>query len=143
MISYEFFDHQKLVLIRFDGEISEHDLVELIPFMLQKAKKSSMKMVINDLRNAILNFDLKSMEKIIEVRYSGAKYYSGFKVIFLIDTILQTTYSVLLSEKLKPVESNIIICSTLEYAIKSLGLHIDKPELENKLENLRFKFKPV
>jgi len=143
MIIYGFFEQQKLLLIRFEGEIPEKELIEFIPFIIEKANENSIKYVIDDLRNAIFNFDLKSLEKVIEVHYSSAAYYSDIKEVIIIDTILQTTYSVLLSEKLKLIKSDTIICSTLTCAIKSLGLNIDEPELENKIKNLKFQFKTL
>lgn len=139
MITYEIFEQQKLMLIRYAGKIFEEDLMEFIPLAFKIAEKNEIKLVLDDFRNAIFKFDLKALSKIIEVAVNCAKRYNDFKEVHLIDSIIETTYTLIYNEKIKENYS-LKVCSTIEFAIDYLGLSIHQQVLESSIQNLKFKF---
>jgi len=141
MINYEIFENQKLIIIKYKGELTEPLLIDFISFIFDKIKNTHVEFVLNDFRESIFSFNLNKLRNIIEIRNNNAKQGVSFKTVHLIDNVHQTTYSVLFKEIIEKKYAVINVCSTIDYAIDLLNLDFSANELENKINMLKNKFK--
>lgn len=140
MINYEIFKEQKLIIVKYQGNMTEPLLISFIVFIFDKIKNEPVNLLLNDFRESFFDFDLKQLRNIIKVRIEKASEENYLKAVHLIENVQQTTYSVLYNEMLQTKYVDINICSTIEYAINLLGLELSVNELENKINSLKNKF---
>lgn len=140
MINYEIFKEQKLIIVKYLGNMTEPLLISFIVFIFDKIKNEPVNLLLNDFRESFFDFDLKQLRNIIKVRIEKASEENYLKAVHLIENVQQTTYSVLYNEMLQTKYVDINICSTIEYAINLLGLELSVNELENKINSLKNKF---
>jgi hypothetical protein len=143
MIYYEFFSQDSLLIIRYDGEISDNEFSEFFRVMFIEAKKYKIKGVLNDLRKTIFGFNIELLGKISEIRSAESEIYSDFKSVHLINDNQQTTYSIFFKESTEKRNTDFVTCSTLAYAIYYLNIAIDELEFEERIRNLNYCYKPI
>ena len=142
MIHYNFFESYKLLIIQYEGEITEEELTQFIPFIFQDCRFFTLERAINDFRKTIFKFDIQNLENLITLRESFAKQFPIYRLVHLIDTVHQTTYSVFYNQLMKERNVNIATYTSLEAAIRFLGLSMTEKEMEEKIRNLKYQFKP-
>ena len=141
MIKFNYYDKDKFLIIKYSGIIDKPTLVSFMDFIFLRTDKISLEKVLNDFRNASIAFDLRDLPDILKLRVN---YSEGFKnsllAVYLVQEVKETVFTTLYAKEVPPNISKVKICSTIEFAIKLLGLSMTPEELESKINNLVSEF---
>ncbi len=140
MISYDFFESDKLLIIKFDGDITENDLKGWLPFIFSKLVQNPINFGLYDFRTALLNFDLDSVERIKQFITPFYDQFSKFESVYLVAKPQVTALIIFFSFLLQNDSIIVSTVSTIDKAIQLLHLRISPTEFENRIQNLRFHF---
>lgn len=138
MISYDFFDKDSLLIAKFSGGIDKDSLINFMQFIYTQTNVEYLGKVLVDYRNAIVNFDDDDLKEISECRERLLKRPNTN--VTLVNSPKPTALATIVSESYYPKQTEYNICSSLECCIVRLKLKISTTELNNMIENLKFRF---
>lgn len=141
MILYEFFDSDKLLIIKFDGDILENDFKEFIPFILSELDQHQIDFVLVDFRTAWIRFGINSLDRIKQYHLPFYDQFLKINSVYLVETPLITAFTILFGKFLQNDKIIAQTCSTIYKAIELLKLQISVIEMENRIQNLSIHFK--
>ena len=137
MIQYDFFEHEKLLIIKYSGELQKSEMIGFLHFMQPEATRKSVENILNDLRSVKFNFSVSELEAIAKFR---ADYLRDTPIkqnaVHIVTKAMETSFSTLFQHSLQGTGVNISVCSTMEYAIGKLGLQYSPAGIEDKIKNL-------
>jgi len=139
MIKYEFFDSGKLLIVKFIGTITKHDLISFFKFILKKGYLSSLKEILADYRDAIKIYEVADLDEIAKERKKVTEGLDEINTIFLVGNPEDTAISFLFAEYYKGY-SHVKICSTVAASSNYLSMKVTSHNLKNMLANLKLEY---
>ncbi|PLX10076.1 MAG: hypothetical protein C0597_17385 [Marinilabiliales bacterium] len=133
-IRYKIIKDKKLLILKFEGAWSIDDYKISLKKVIQNADYESVHKVLSDFRNVSVEEALSQLKELAEIREKTIqKKYQHVRVV---NGPLSTVIALLYREELTKRGYLDEYCSTLEHAIKLLGLKENVSEIEELLNNL-------
>jgi hypothetical protein len=141
MIKYNYFDQDRFVIISYSGTIHKAHLVSFMDFLYRRTNKISLVKALSDFRSAEIAFDLNDLRDILKLRVEySAGFSNSLQAVYLVQESKETAFTTFYSNYLPQNVSNVKVCSTVDYAIRHLGLNYSIQEIEDLIQNLEFEF---
>ncbi len=139
MIYYDYFESYKLLVVRWEGDTTVNDFIGVIDSMATEFNDCKPDYILSDFRKAKFIFDPKGIDEILRFRAEKAHFKPKYISVFLVDDVIQTTYTTLYNSFLnsKNLKFEIKVCVTISKAASLLGLMANPGELERMLQNLK------
>lgn len=133
MIHYKHLIEEELLILSYQGEIKKDYLVHFIQFLFERYGEKMPKRLINDFRNTQFAFDLEELDKVLEFRKAFVTRKEKYKTVYLVDDLQTTVLITLFAHGLEQLFPHVLVCSTLDYAIRHLSLAMPQEELQKEL----------
>jgi len=142
MVYYDFFDSYKILVVRWEGDATVNDFIGVIETMTNEYNDCKPDYILCDFRKANFTFDPKGIDEILQFRAGKAHFKPKYISVFLVDDVMQTTYTTLYNSFLnsRNLKFEIKVCVTISKAASLLGLIANPGELERMLQNLKQTF---
>lgn len=139
MVYYDYFESYKLLVVRWEGDTTVNDFIGVIGSIANEFNDCNPDYILSDFREANFTFDPKGIDEILQFRARKAHFRSKYMSVFLVDDVMQTTYTTLYNYFLHSInlKFEIKVCVTISKAASLLGLMADPCELESMLQNLK------
>jgi hypothetical protein len=134
-INYQFFEANNLLVQRFTGDWSTEHYEHYVDYSMEIIDMKKIKKIFTDLREIDLQAAMEDEEKIRKIRNKIPNL--DYLNIHLVINPVSTAISHLYQEKFVSTGLSYKYCSTIEHAIKLLGLDYSIGEMENVLKSLK------
>lgn len=142
MIYYDYFESYKLLVVRWEGDTTVNDFIGVIGSIVNEFNDCKPDYILSDFRKAKFTFDPKGIDEILQFRAEKAYFKPKYISVFLVDDVMQTTYTTLYNSFLnsRNLKFEIKVCVTISKAASLLGLMANPGELELMIQNLKQTF---
>jgi len=141
MIKYGFFEQNSFLIVKYYGVIDKPYLSFFMDHIFSNTDKLILRKAIVDARDADFDFRLKDVKDIFNLRMFHSKGFSNsLKAVHIVKEAKETVFTTLYVNDIPKKVLDVEICSTLEYAIRYLGLKTSIIELEERINNLPDEF---
>lgn len=139
MIKFGYCNQDKFLIIKYIGIIDKAVLCSFMDFIYKRTDKLSLKRVLSDFRDAEFAFEVKDLKDILKLRVDYSEGFgNSLRSIYIIKEAKETAFTSIYAKGIPSNIGTVEICSTIDYAIKWLGLKATTKEIEEKIENLDF-----
>lgn len=138
MIYYDYFESYKLLVVRWEGDTTVNDFIGVIDSMATEFNDCKPDYILSDFRKAKFIFDPKGVDEILQFRAQKAHFKPKYLSVFLVDDVMQTTYTTLYNYFLhsKNLKYDIKVCVTISKAASFIGMLVNPNELERMIASL-------
>jgi len=140
-IHYQFFEDNNLLIHKFIGEFSIIDYEYYMTESTKQFEVNKVEKILTDLRNLEDSPIPDNIENLINelIRIREKVKLKSVKNIFIVEKPVAAAISSLYQNSQLSKGMDYSLCSTLDYAIKYLGLNYTVAELEEIIRNLKYK----
>jgi hypothetical protein len=138
VINYQFFETHQLLIQQGIGDWSEDHHDKYVDKVFKSDKMKAVKMVLSDMRFAKMEGAVNNVSSITRQRYKVAEL--DYINVFLVSDPMNTVTTHLYTTELISKGFKYNYCSTIELAIKLLGVDLSVMVVEQFLENLENQF---
>lgn len=138
MIYYDYFESYKLLVVRWEGDTTVNDFIGVIDSMATEFNDCKPDYILSDFRKAKFIFDPKGIDEILQFRVEKAHFKPKYMSVFLVDDVMQTTYTTLYNNFLhsKNLKYDIKVCVTISKAASLIGMLVNPNELDCMIASL-------
>lgn len=133
IIRYQFFEDEKLLIIRYEGVFSIDQFKKAAIEMQKKNSFKNLKSLFIDLRDIITGKNFLVFNELIKVR--NASHFKGYKVAYLVEDPKILVNIHLYKDHINSADYQYF--STLEPCINHLEISISNEEIEKRINELK------